>query len=63
VTFTAGGQTIEAKTTVSDSYDDFKKVTVSFADTAELRASDELTIKLAEGMTLLDVSVESQLHA
>ncbi len=57
VTFTAGGQTIETKTVVSDFYDDFKKVTVYFDNTAELRSSDELRIKLAEGMTLLDVEI------
>jgi len=60
ITFEAGGQKLEAKAALSDSYDDLHKVTVYFDDTDELRNSDELTITLAEGMTLADIEITAE---
>ncbi len=54
VTLGEGENTAEAAVPACDAYDDFAEITVS---AEKLRGSDTLKISLAEGMSLLDISV------
>lgn len=54
VTLGEGENTTEAAVPACDAYDDFAEITVS---AEKLRGSDTLKISLAEGMSLLDISV------